>query len=151
MDCQAEMKSDSFCVVPVGYVVRKDAGGPESVEQLSIEALRVEAVRIVVKGAFAEALLGLAAGDDILVLCYLDRASQNTLRVHPRGDQTRPLRGVFATRSPARPNPISVTTARILSVVGTCLEVVGLDALDGSPVLDIKPHSAYFDEPYRDG
>ena len=64
------------------------------------------------------------------------------------GNMDNPLRGVFATRSPARPNPIAVTSARVLRIEGHVLQVVGLDALDGTPVLDIKSYAKTFDTPY---
>ena len=74
----------------------------------------------------------------MLILYWLDRADRSRLQVHPRGDRSRPLRGVFATRSPHRPNPIAVATVEILEVRGTRFRVRGLDALDGTPLLDIK-------------
>jgi tRNA-Thr(GGU) m(6)t(6)A37 methyltransferase TsaA len=141
----AKQRQDEIVMVPIGYVDR-GAGGPG--EDLSIEALRAQRVKIVLDEQYVEGLLTLEAGDDILVLCYLDRSSHDVLQVHPRKDRTRPLRGVFTTRSPARPNPISVTSARVLGVEGPVIDVVGLDVLDATPVLDIKDHSAYFDTPY---
>jgi tRNA-Thr(GGU) m(6)t(6)A37 methyltransferase TsaA len=89
--------------------------------------------------AYADALEGLAAGDDVLVLTWLDRADRRVLRVHPRDDRTRPLRGVFATRSPDRPNPIGLHRVRIVSVDGLRMRVRDLEALDGTPVVDVKP------------
>jgi tRNA-Thr(GGU) m(6)t(6)A37 methyltransferase TsaA len=132
-------------------VVRRLVDGVESVSgrEASIEALRAEPVTLVLNERYADGLLGLESGADILVLCYMDRADRVLLQVHPRGDTSRPIRGIFATRSPARPNPISVTSARVLDIDGTTLHVIGLDAMDGTPVLDIKSHSRYFDEPYE--
>jgi tRNA-Thr(GGU) m(6)t(6)A37 methyltransferase TsaA len=86
-----------------------------------------------------EALDGLAAGDEVLVLTWLDRADRDVLRVHPRDDLTRPLRGVFATRSPDRPNPIGLHRVRVVEVDGLQLRVRDLEALDGTPVVDVKP------------
>jgi tRNA-Thr(GGU) m(6)t(6)A37 methyltransferase TsaA len=85
------------------------------------------------------ALEGLAAGDDALVLTWLDRADRDVLRVHPRGDVDRPVAGVFATRSPDRPNPIGLHRVRVLGIDGGRLRVGDLEALDGTPVVDIKP------------
>jgi L-fuculose-phosphate aldolase len=96
-----------------------------------------------------DGLLGLESGDDVIVLCYFHRAERDVLQVHPMGDPGRPLRGVFATRSPARPNPIAVTSTRIERIEGNVLHVVGLDALDGTPVVDIKSYAETFDTPYR--
>ncbi|MGC9467252.1 MAG: tRNA (N6-threonylcarbamoyladenosine(37)-N6)-methyltransferase TrmO [Anaerolineae bacterium] len=150
MDEEREDGFEPILMVPVGYLVR-DAQGLDVApgESPSIEALRAQPVKIVIQNRYADALLGLEEGADILVLCHLHRASRDVLQVHPRGDRSRPLRGVFATRSPVRPNPISVTTARILSIRGTILDAVGLDVLDGTPILDIKHHSSYFDTPYE--
>lgn len=85
------------------------------------------------------ALKGLEAGDEILVLTWLDRASRDVLEVHPRGDRSRAPQGVFATRSPARPNPIGLHRVRIAEIAGNRLRVHDLEAVDGTPVLDLKP------------
>ena len=87
----------------------------------------------------AEAARDLRPGDDVLLLTWLDRADRDVLSVHPRGDATRPKEGVFSTRSPHRPNPIGLHRVRITSVDGTRIGVAGLEALDGTPILDIKP------------
>lgn len=89
--------------------------------------------------AYGPALRGLRAGADVLVLTWLDRASRDVLVVHPRGDRSRPQTGVFATRSPHRPNPIGLHRVRVLEVVGLRVRVADLEALDGTPVLDVKP------------
>jgi tRNA-Thr(GGU) m(6)t(6)A37 methyltransferase TsaA len=88
---------------------------------------------------FAPALDGLARGDEVLVLTWLDRASRDVLRVHPRGDTSRAEQGVFATRSPDRPNPIGLHRVTILGIDGPRVRVSGLEALDGTPVVDVKP------------
>jgi tRNA-Thr(GGU) m(6)t(6)A37 methyltransferase TsaA len=82
---------------------------------------------------------GLRAGDRVLVFTWLDRAHRDVLRVHPRDDLDQPQRGVFTTRSPDRPNPIGLHPVEVLSVTGARVDVRGLEALDGTPVLDIKP------------
>jgi tRNA-Thr(GGU) m(6)t(6)A37 methyltransferase TsaA len=89
--------------------------------------------------AFAPALEGLAAGDELLVLTWLDRADRDVLQVHPRDDLRRPLAGVFITRSPDRPNPIGLHRVQVLEIAGTRLKVSNLEALDGTPVVDVKP------------
>lgn len=81
---------------------------------------------------------GIEAGQTIVVLFWLDRSERDTLKVYPRGDRSRGLRGVFATRSPMRPNPIAISELKVLAVDGNRLEVLGLDILDGTPVIDIK-------------
>ena len=94
---------------------------------------------VVFEPNMGEALTGLAAGDDVLLLTWLDRADRAVLRVHPRDDLTRPLRGVFTTRSPDRPNPIGLHRVRVVEVDGLRLRVHDLEALDGTPVVDVKP------------
>jgi tRNA-Thr(GGU) m(6)t(6)A37 methyltransferase TsaA len=87
----------------------------------------------------AEGLDGLAAGDDLVLLTWLHRARRDVLRVHPRDDAANPLRGVFGTRSADRPNPIGLHRVRVLAIDGTRLHVSGLEAVDGTPVVDLKP------------
>ncbi|MFG2057453.1 tRNA (N6-threonylcarbamoyladenosine(37)-N6)-methyltransferase TrmO [Micromonospora sp. NPDC048930] len=89
--------------------------------------------------AYASALHGLRPGVDVLVLTWLDRADRDVLVVHPRGDRSRPETGVFATRSPHRPNPVGLHRVRILQVDGVRVRVADLEAVDGTPVLDVKP------------
>jgi tRNA-Thr(GGU) m(6)t(6)A37 methyltransferase TsaA len=86
-----------------------------------------------------EGLDGIEAGDEIIVLTWLDRARRDVLRVHPRGDLSRPPQGVFATRSPDRPNPVGLHRVEVAEVDGNRLRVHRLEALDGTPVLDLKP------------
>jgi len=130
-----EEKSQQITLTPIGYVER-----PEGAEERfsTPEDLRSSG-----------ALLGIESGTDILVLCYFHLSEGYELQIHPRGDPSRPLRGLFATRTQHRPNPISVTSARVLSVQENVLEVIGLDAVNGTPVLDIKIHTSAFDTPYK--
>lgn len=74
-----------------------------------------------------------------MLLTWLDRASRDVLVVHPRGDSARPLAGVFSTRSADRPNPIGLHRVRVIAIVGTRILVRNLEALDGTPVIDVKP------------
>jgi len=97
-----------------------------------------------------EGLEGLTPGRWLWVLCHYDRANRTKLKVHPRGDHSRPLTGVFNTRSPHRPNPISLTLVRLEAVEGGRLTVRGLEALDGTPVLDLKPWVPGVDQPRED-
>jgi tRNA-Thr(GGU) m(6)t(6)A37 methyltransferase TsaA len=86
-----------------------------------------------------EGLADVAVGDEIIVLTWLHRARRDVLRVHPRDDPSNPLRGVFSTRSGERPNPIGLHPVEVLSVDGERIRVRGLEAVDGTPVLDVKP------------
>ncbi|MEU7926980.1 tRNA (N6-threonylcarbamoyladenosine(37)-N6)-methyltransferase TrmO [Micromonospora sp. NPDC049107] len=92
------------------------------------------------------ALRDLDVGAELLVLTWLDRARRDVLAVRPRGDETRPVTGVFSTRSPHRPNPIGLHRVRVLAVDGLRVEVADLEALDGTPVLDVKPVLGAADE-----
>jgi tRNA-Thr(GGU) m(6)t(6)A37 methyltransferase TsaA len=85
------------------------------------------------------ALDGIAVGDDIIVLSWLHEADRSTLKVHPRGDMNRPEQGVFTTRSADRPNPIGLHRVRVVGINGVRLHVSGLEAIDGTPIVDLKP------------
>ena len=87
----------------------------------------------------ADALDGIEPGDQVLVLTWLDRADRDVLQVHPRNDDSRPLQGVFSTRSPDRPNPIGIHRVEVLESDGLRLRVRNLEAIDGTPVVDVKP------------
>lgn len=87
----------------------------------------------------AEGLADVRVGDNLLVLTWLDRADRTVLAVHPRGDVARRITGVFSTRAPDRPNPIGLHRVRILSIDGARVRVADLEALDATPILDLKP------------
>jgi tRNA-Thr(GGU) m(6)t(6)A37 methyltransferase TsaA len=86
-----------------------------------------------------DALDGIEPGARVIVLTWLDRARRDVLRVHPRDDPTNPIRGVFSTRSADRPNPIGLHEVEVLAIEGNRVRVSGLEAVDGTPVLDLKP------------
>jgi tRNA-Thr(GGU) m(6)t(6)A37 methyltransferase TsaA len=94
---------------------------------------------IVFEPGAVEALDGIRPGDEVIVLTWLDRSDRGVLRVHPRGDPANPVQGVFNTRSPDRPNPIGLHPVRVVSIEGERMRVTDLEALDGTPVLDVKP------------
>jgi tRNA-Thr(GGU) m(6)t(6)A37 methyltransferase TsaA len=94
----------------------------------------------------AEGLDGIRVGDELLVLTWLDRARRDVLRVHPRGDLANPEQGVFTTRSPDRPNPIGLHRVRVVSIDGTRVRVRDLEALNGTPIVDVKPVLTSIDE-----
>jgi tRNA-Thr(GGU) m(6)t(6)A37 methyltransferase TsaA len=85
------------------------------------------------------AMRDLQVGDEVTVLTWLHRADRGVLEVHPRGDPARPLQGVFSTRSPDRPNPVGLHEVRIVAIDDTRIRVRSLEAIDGTPILDIKP------------
>jgi tRNA-Thr(GGU) m(6)t(6)A37 methyltransferase TsaA len=87
----------------------------------------------------APALDGLAEGDDIIVLTWLHQARRDVLKVHPRGDKRNPLTGVFATRSPDRPNPVGLHRVTVRQICKNRLLISPIEAIDGTPVVDIKP------------
>ncbi len=86
----------------------------------------------------APGLMGIKAGDELILLTWLHLAQRDVLQVHPRGDSNRPLTGVFATRSPDRPNPVGLHRVSVLEVSGRNLRVTPLEAIDGTPIVDIK-------------
>ena len=86
-----------------------------------------------------EGIRSLQPGDEVIVLTWLDRARRDVLSVHPRGDRSRPQEGVFSTRSPHRPNPIGLHRVEITGIDGRRVRVRNLEALDGTPILDVKP------------
>lgn len=87
---------------------------------------------------FARALSRIAAGDEVMVLTWLHRADRDVLEVHPRGDPANPLTGVFATRSPHRPNPIGLHRVTVREISGTRLRIGPIEAIEGTPVVDVK-------------
>lgn len=119
---------------PIG-VARTAAVGDEVKDKTRIS-------HVVIRNELAEALEGVDGFSHLFVLFWLHEIpakQQKTLKVHPRGRRDLPLLGVFATRSMLRPNPIGLTLVELVKVEGNVLTVRGLDALDGTPVLDIKP------------
>jgi tRNA-Thr(GGU) m(6)t(6)A37 methyltransferase TsaA len=95
--------------------------------------------QIVFRPELAEAAADLRIGAEMLVLTWLHQASRDVLSVHPRDDTNRPRKGVFSTRSPDRPNPIGLHAVTIVRIEGNAVTVSNLEAIDGTPVLDVKP------------
>jgi tRNA-Thr(GGU) m(6)t(6)A37 methyltransferase TsaA len=94
---------------------------------------------LVFEPGMREALRNLEVGTDVILLTWLDRARRDVLSVHPRGDLDRPREGVFSTRSPDRPNPVGLHRVTIVSIDDTRFRVKNLEALDGTPIVDVKP------------
>ena len=108
-------------------------------EPVSSEEIRAVESRIVLDPDLVAGMQGLEAGQQLMVVFHFHRTEGFNLLQHPRGDRSRPRRGVFALCSPRRPNPIGVTVVDLLEIYGNILRVRGLDAINGTPVLDLKP------------
>lgn len=132
----ASALADAVVLRPIGKVVSTLTSADDAPRQADEGA---PPARIMVDEAVATALEGLAAGDRVTVLTWLDRADRTTLTTRPRNDPDRAPTGVFATRSPDRPNPIGLHDVTITAIDGTTVQVDALEALDGTPVLDLKP------------
>jgi tRNA-Thr(GGU) m(6)t(6)A37 methyltransferase TsaA len=91
-----------------------------------------------IEPALSTALRGIAAGDELIVITWLHRAQRDVLEVHPRGDPAVPLAGVFATRSPHRPNPLGLHRVTVREIDGSRLRIGPIEAIDGTPVVDVK-------------
>ena len=147
MTAITDPQRDSIAITPIGYVRSQFSGYAPSDEMRRVPSV------IVVLPQFADGVMGLEPDDQILTLFALHRAAEvgYELRLHPGHNPDNPIRGVFATRSQYRPNFIAATVARIAAIHsdyaagGLLLDVIGLDAQDGSPVIDIKPHRPDFD------
>lgn len=137
------MTSDAFVLRPIGRVessLRDRATAPRQGDEDAPPAW------LVFEPYVREGLAGLRAGTEMILLTWLDRAVRDVLVVRPRRDQTRRPTGVFGTRSPDRPNPIGLHRVEIVSVDGDRVEVRNLEALDGTPILDVKPLLGGLDE-----
>ncbi|MDE2779055.1 MAG: tRNA (N6-threonylcarbamoyladenosine(37)-N6)-methyltransferase TrmO [Chloroflexota bacterium] len=130
---------------PIG-VVESEFGGYAPSDEM-----RKRPSRIVLRPEMAPGLMGLEEETHILVLFNLHRATEYKLQLHPGHNPANPIRGVFATRSQYRPNAIAATVAEIVSVEDNVIAVTGLDAQDGSPVLDIKPYHPRYDQAEQSG
>ena len=130
---------ENVVFTPIGFVTSdfNEPGDPKT--------LRNSESVLILDEKYIGALDGLDRYRYLLVIFYFDRSEGYRARVHPMGDQSIPERGVLATRSPCRPNPIGITVAEILSVKSNVIRVTGLDALNGTPILDIKPYEEHFD------
>jgi tRNA-Thr(GGU) m(6)t(6)A37 methyltransferase TsaA len=116
---------ESPLIDPATAPLQGDEGSPEAT--------------LVFDEAMTDAFRDLQAGTEVLVLTWLDRADRHVLRVHPRSDPANPEQGVFSTRSPDRPNPIGLHRVEIVARDGARFRVRNLEALDGTPIVDVKP------------
>ena len=130
------MSGPDYVLRPVGRVespLTDRATAPKQGDEGAPEAT------IVFEPGVLDALTGITVGDEVIVLTWLDRSDREVLEVHPRSDPANPLQGVFATRSPDRPNPIGLHPVTVVAIEGATMRVRDLEALDGTPVLDLKP------------
>ncbi|HKP04584.1 MAG TPA: tRNA (N6-threonylcarbamoyladenosine(37)-N6)-methyltransferase TrmO [Chthoniobacterales bacterium] len=134
---------NEYTLEPVGFIRstvqgREDAPrqGPEGAPDAWLE----------IEPRFADALLGMEVGHELIVITWLDKADRAVLKNHPRSDESRPLTGVFYTRSPARPNPLGLHPVIVREIDGTRLKIGPIEAFDGTPVVDIKSASTRADE-----
>jgi len=130
------MCASTYNIEPIGVVhsrlsrledapMQGDEGAPEAWLELTQSA--------------APGMMGIHVGDELILLTWLHLAQRDALQVHPRGDKARPLSGVFTTRSPDRPNPVGLHRVSVLEVADGKLRVAPLEAIDGTPIIDIKP------------
>ncbi len=137
------MSDSTYRLRPIGWVessiVDRDAAPKQGDEG-------APPARVILYPEFRDAAEGLRAGDEVLLLTWLHEGRRDVLFVHPRGDTSRPLSGVFATRSPDRPNPIGLHPVEIEAVEDDAISVRNLEAIDGTPVVDIKPVLRRVDE-----
>jgi tRNA-Thr(GGU) m(6)t(6)A37 methyltransferase TsaA len=125
----------SYQVRPIGWIESPLMDTAEAPKQGDLGA---PDAWLVLDPAIREAARDLAVGTDIIVLTWLHKARRDVLVTHPGGVTTRPERGVFSTRSPARPNPVGIHRVTVLAIEGDRLRVGPIEAIDGTPVIDIK-------------
>lgn len=128
--------AESFAVQPVARVessLTERSGAPKQGHEGGVAAWLVFSPEV------ANAAADLEVGDGLVLLTWFDRADRSVQRVHPRDDMSAPERGVFSTRSPDRPNPIGLHPVEVVAVDGLRVQVRPLEAIDGTPILDVKP------------
>jgi tRNA-Thr(GGU) m(6)t(6)A37 methyltransferase TsaA len=131
-----DSSANDFTLRPIGRVespLTSAADAPRQGDEGAPDAY------LILDSGIRAALDGIAVGDEIIVLSWLHEADRSILRVHPRGDLSRPEQGVFNTRSAGRPNPIGLHRVRVLGIDGVRLRVSGLEAINGTPIVDLKP------------
>jgi len=135
--------TETYDLIPIGYIrssVKTRERAPRQGREEGIEVV------VDILPEFADAVEGMEELEMLQVICWFHEARRDLLKVRPKRDPNRPLTGVFATRSPVRPNPLTVYAAKLLGVDGLRFRVQGVDAIDGTPVLDIRPHIHRLDD-----
>jgi tRNA-Thr(GGU) m(6)t(6)A37 methyltransferase TsaA len=139
----ANSSATDFTVRPIGRVqspLISTADAPRQGDEGAPDAY------LVLHPEVQAGLDGVVVGDEIIILTWLHEADRSVLRVHPRGDLSRPEAGVFSTRAPSRPNPIGLHRVRVLDIDGVRVHVSALEAIDGTPVIDLKPTLSSIEE-----
>lgn len=131
-----------YTLQPVGFIrsalKRRDEAPRQGHEDAPDATLEIEP-------QFVEALLGIEVGHELIVITWMHEANREVLKNHPRGDESRPLTGVFYTRSPARPNPLGLHPVTVREIDGTHVKIGPIEVFDGTPVVDIKSASTRAD------
>ena len=125
-----------YLVKPIGFI-RSKIKNREDAPLFYTEGAPGASLEVMSK--YRAGLHRMKAGDEVIVITWLHRAHRDILRVHPRGDASRPITGVFSTRSPDRPNPLGLHRVKVLKMKANSILIGPIEAIDGTPVLDIKP------------
>jgi tRNA-Thr(GGU) m(6)t(6)A37 methyltransferase TsaA len=132
----ADTSAIDFTVRPIGHVespLTSTADAPRQGDEGAPEAY------LILDPIVQAGLDGISVGNEIIVLTWLHEADRSVLKVHPRGDLNRPEQGIFSTRASSRPNPIGLHRVRVLGMDGLRVRISDLEAIDGTPIVDIKP------------
>jgi tRNA-Thr(GGU) m(6)t(6)A37 methyltransferase TsaA len=126
---------DTYLLEPIGWI-RSELKNTKDAPRFYTEG--APDARLELDTRVWDAMDGIKVGDELVVITWLHLANRETLKVHPRGDLTRPKRGVFSTRSPHRPNPLGLHRAKVLAIDQNVVSIGPIEAIDGTPVVDIK-------------
>lgn len=132
----ASLDANTYTIHPIGHVespILDRSMAPRQGDEGAPDAWLVFDARV------ADGLRNVRVDDELIVLTWLHEADRAVLAVHPRSDPSRPLTGVFSTRSPDRPNPVGLHRVRVVEVEGLRMLVTGMEAIDGTPIVDVKP------------
>ena len=139
----SQMNEPTYTIEPIG-IIRSELATREAAPLQGYEGAPEAWLELT--APMADGLLGITAGEELIVLTWFHRARRDVLQVHPRGRREAPLTGVFATRSPDRPNPIGLHRVTVLEVMDRRLRIAPMEAIDGTPVVDIKAVLARSDD-----